>query len=394
MHNSSLNDTTKDFIRDHLNDDTKQLLLRKAPQGVDIKFAVRQIEGWQKAQGKLPTLAACPDFIFPSQLSMEQCSSESTAAYKSLLFNSKSVVDITGGLGIDAYYISQHATSVDYVERGEELSNIAQHNFAALSAYNVATRCGDGVQFLQNTSQHFDAIYLDPARRDSNKNKVVRLADCEPNVLEYLDFFFSKADEVVLKASPMLDIVQALRELKLVTEVHVVAVKNECKELLFVCKKEESRPLIRCVNIRVDEMQQFDFTLEEENSATSQYAEQPKRYLYEPNVSLLKAGAFKLPCIRFALQKLHPDTHLYTSDTLISDFPGRIFEVQQTFALNDAELKFYLPDMMANIAVRNFPVSVADIRKKYKIKDGGNVYLFAATFYNGERRVVKTLKAL
>ncbi len=389
-----LNEATKAFIREHLNDDTNKLLLRKnIPSDVDVKFAVQQIEGRQKAKEKLPALANCPDFIFPSTLSMEQCSSEFTAQYKSQLFEDKIVIDVTGGLGVDSYYISQRAANVIYVEKNAALCDVAQHNFTSLGAKNITTHCDDGIKFLHNTSHYFDAIYLDPARRDGNKNRVVRLADCEPNVLEYLDFLFEKTNCVVLKASPMLDITQSLRELKYVREVHVVAVKNECKELLFICKKDEPQPLVKCVNIQQnDEVQVLSYTMEEEGSAVVQYAHQPLRYLYEPNVAVLKAGAFKLLCARFGVEKLHPDTHLYTSENLIHDFPGRAFEVQQVFALSEADLKNSLPEMQANIAVRNFPMSVADMRKKYKIKDGGNVYLFAATLYNGNRRLIKTVK--
>jgi 16S rRNA G966 N2-methylase RsmD len=386
-----MNPATQHFILAHANDDPVELLLRKnIPPEVDIKFAAQQVEGRQRAREKLPTLALHNDFIFPQKLSLEQSSSEFTAKYKSQLFYNQNVIDVTGGLGVDAFYIAQCAKSVAYVEKNTELCKVAQHNFSALGAKNITVHCGDGIQLLKEGTQHFDAIYLDPARRDSNQNRVVSLADCEPNVPEHLDFFLSKADTLVLKASPMLDITQAVRELQCVCEVHVVAVKNECKELLFVCRKGIAQPCIRCVDVL--SAQSFEYTQGEENQAVAQYADSPKRYLYEPNVALLKAGAFKLPCSRFGVEKLHPDTHLYTSDILAPDFFGRIFEVQQTFSLSGAELKKYLPEMQANLAVRNFPHTVADIRKKYKIKDGGNSYLFAATLYGGERRLIKTVK--
>jgi hypothetical protein len=192
----------------------------------------------------------------------------------------------------------------------------------------------------------------------------------------------------------MLDITQALRELHGVCEVHVVAVKNDCKELLFVCRKEAVQPpLIRCVNIQPGHVQQFDFSAAEENAAVARYAEKPGRYLYEPNVTLLKAGAFKLPCERFGVAKLHPDTHLYTSDCLLPDFPGRAFEVQQVFSPSEASFKQQMAGSSANIVVRNFPLTVAEIRRRYKIKEGGSTYLFAATFHNGVKRIIKAEKA-
>jgi 16S rRNA G966 N2-methylase RsmD len=385
---------TQSFIREHANDDVHALLLRKnAPPEVDLHFAVQQIEGRQKAQAKLPTLAANPRFVFPAKLAVEQCSSESTARYKAQLFSGKAVADLTGGLGVDALYAAECAERVSYVERSEALCELAQRNFAALGAANISVRCDDGIRLLRRTPLRFDAIYLDPSRRDSHRNIRVQLADCEPNVLPHQDFLLSKAGLVALKASPMLDIAQALRELRRVCEVHVVAVKNDCKELLFVCRQAAAEPLIRCVNICPERAPAFDFTLHEERTAAARYAEKPKRYLYEPNVTLLKAGAFKLPCRRFGVEKLHPDTHLYTSDGLLPEFPGRAFEVQRVFAPSERSFKSQMAGSRANVAVRNFPLTVAEIRKTYRIKEGGSVYLFAATLYGGERRIIEATKA-
>ncbi|MDR3187911.1 MAG: class I SAM-dependent methyltransferase, partial [Prevotellaceae bacterium] len=323
------NPATQSFIREHAGDDVHALLLRKnVPPEVDLHFAAQQIEGRQKARAKLPAIAANPRFVFPAKLAMEQCSSEATARYKARLFAGKAIADVTGGLGVDALYAAERAKSVTYVEQSEALCALAQHNFAALGAANVEVRCGNGIQFLQRAPQRFDAIYLDPSRRDSHQNSQTLLADCEPNVLPLQDFLLSKAETVVLKASPMLDVAQALRELRRVSEVHVVAVKNDCKELLFVCGQEATEPLICCANLHPEHPQLLSFTLPEERAAAALYAAQPKRYLYEPNVTLLKAGAFKLPCQRFGVEKLHPDTHLYTSDSLLPEFPGRAFEVQ------------------------------------------------------------------
>jgi 16S rRNA G966 N2-methylase RsmD len=385
---------TQSFIREHANDDVHALLLRKnTPPEVDLHFAVQQIEGRQKARAKLPALAANPRFIFPARLAVEQCSSESTARYKAQLFCGKAVADVTGGLGVDALYAAECAAHVSYVERSEALCELAQRNFAALGVANISVRCDDGLRFLRRTPQRFDAIYLDPSRRDSHGNSLTLLADCEPNVPPHVDFLLSRAGLVALKASPMLDIAQTLRALRCVDEVHVVAVKNDCKELLFVCRQAAADPSIRCVNIAPERAPAFHFTLHEERTAAARYAAKPKRYLYEPNVALLKAGAFKLPCQRFGVEKLHPDTHLYTSDELIPEFPGRAFEVQRVFAPGERTFKSQMAGSKANVAVRNFPLTVAEIRKAYRVKEGGSAYLFAATLYGGERRIIKAAKA-
>ncbi|MDR0414427.1 MAG: class I SAM-dependent methyltransferase [Prevotellaceae bacterium] len=385
---------TQSFICEHANADVHALLLRKSvPSDVDLHFAVQQIEGRQKAREKLPALAANPFFIFPAKLAMEQCSSESAALYKARLFVGRQVADLTGGLGVDALYAAKCATGVCYVEQSEALCELARRNFSTLGMKNIEVHCDDGIRFLQNTSRRFDAVYVDPSRRGGERGRQVLLASCEPNVLLHWNFLLSKTSLLALKASPMLDVAQALRELRGVCEVHVVAVKNDCKELLFICGQGEvAEPLIRCVNILPERVQQFDFNLSEERLAVARYAEKLRRYLYEPNVALLKAGTFKLPCILFGVEKLHPDTHLYTSDSLLPDFPGRAFEVQQVFSSGEPLFKQQIVGSNANVAVRNYPLTVAEIRRRYKIGEGGSVYLFAATLCGGERRIVKAAK--
>ncbi|MDR1341810.1 MAG: class I SAM-dependent methyltransferase [Prevotellaceae bacterium] len=385
----------RSFVRAHADDDVHALLLHKSvPPGVDVRFAAQQIEGRQKAREKLPALAANPDFIFPAKLAMEQCSSESTARYKARLLAGRAVADVTGGLGVDALYAAGCAASVCYVEKSEALCALARHNFSALGVKNVEVHCGDGIRFLQDSLRHFDAVCVDPSRRSADRSRQTLLANCEPDVLLHQDFLLSRADMLLLKASPMLDVAQALRELHGVCEVHVVAVKNDCKELLLVCRREASaEPLIRCANILPGHVQQLDFRLSEERAAAARYADKLRRYLYEPNVTLLKAGAFKLPCARLGVEKLHPDTHLYTSDSLLPDFPGRAFEVEHVFSLGEQAFKLQVAGSSANVAVRNFPLTVAEIRRKYKIGEGGSAYLFAATLRNGERRIIKAAKA-
>ena len=381
----ALTETLKAFIRTHAADDTHRLLLsaHRYP-GIDVSFVVQQLEGRRKAAEKFPSLLANADFIYPVKLSMEQCSSEQTATYKASLIKGLSVVDITGGLGIDALFMSKTATSLCYVEQNVELHEIATHNFAACKA-SVESHSGDGIDFLRTSNRHFECIYLDPARRDRQSNKLVRLDACEPNVLEYKELIFEHADRFLLKASPMLDITQAVKELGCVSHVHVVAVRNECKELLFDCCKEPENLFITCVDIESDGENRFTFSPVEEATAAVNYASTLTTNLYEPNVTLLKAGAFRLVAQRFNLQKLHPDTHLYTSTILCDDFPGRIFEIMEVFPLNKKELARALPSKKMNVSVRNFPMKPEEIQRKFRLTDGGDDYLFAVTVSGGDK---------
>ncbi|MGL4956832.1 MAG: class I SAM-dependent methyltransferase [Bacteroidales bacterium] len=385
-----LNEATVDFVLDNVNVDVNQLLLRKnIPAQVDLKMAAQQIEARQKYKKKLPSFCANPLYIFPPRLAMEQCSSEETACYKAQLLVDKSVVDLTGGLGIDSFYIAQTAKQVLHIEQDRDLQAITNANFISLGAKNITSIAQNSIDFLKKTTRKFDAIYIDPARRDAQRNKVIRLADCKPNVIEWQDLLFEKAQQVILKASPMLDIAQAIRELKYVSEVHIVAIKNECKELLFVCKKDAETPKIHCVELHANSQQNFTFDKHEEHIAENLIAKNVGAYIYEPHVSLLKAGAFKFPCHIFSVAQLHSDSHLYTSEHQQKQFFGKIFAVKAVFSLNEKNIKEYLPLRKANVVVRNFPISVEQIRRKYKIDDGGDIFLFATTLHNGERKIIQ-----
>lgn len=383
-----MDETLKTFIRAHADDDTHRLLLsaHRYP-GIDMSLVVQQLEGRRKAVEKFPSLLACEDFLFPVKLSMEQCSSEQTANYKAGLVKGFSVADLTGGLGIDALFMSKAAKSLLYVEKNEELYAIGKHNFAVLNA-NIETFCSDGIDFLRNSTRHFDCLYLDPARRDEQRNRVVQLQACDPNILENKDMFFAHAPRFLLKASPMLDISQAIRELNCVKHLHVLAVRNECKELLFECEQNATKAMITCVNIERDRQMNCTFSLAEETTASVDFARKPAAYLYEPNVTLLKAGAFRWVAQQFNLLKLHPDTHLYTSDQLCVDFPGRVFEIVETFSLNKKEITRLLPLRKVNVAVRNFPMKPEEIQRKFGLTDGGNDYLFAVTLFLGTKCAV------
>lgn len=378
----------KSFIRQHADDDTHKLLLASSRYpGVDVEFAVRQIEGRRKAKEKFPSLVENEDFIYPVKLSMEQCSSELTAQYKASLVEGLSVVDLTGGLGIDAMFMSAQSAGYCYVERNAELEQIAAHNFSVCGAA-VESYCDDGIEFLMKANRRFDCIYIDPARRDGNKNKVIRLGDCEPDVPSALPVLWQYADKILVKASPMLDITQAVKELGCVSRVHVVAVKNECKELLFECRPGAKSYSINCVNLDAERHSSFSFTPEEESQSVVDFADALSAYLYEPNAAIMKAGAFRLTGKRFGLNKLHPDTHLYTSDVLLPDFPGRVFRIVAAGAMNKQTMRENLPDRKANIAVRNFPSKPEEIRKKFGLSDGGSVYLFAVTMFGGKKQAV------
>ena len=387
-----LNEITRQFIRENLNADVPTLALKKAPVGTDVSLALRQIEARQLLQKKVPEWSTNEDLLFPVHLSIEQCSSEATTKYKAKLLKGNTFSDLTGGLGIDSYYLSQKFSKSDYVERQTELCDLARHNFSVLNA---------PIQVWNETSEEYinhceprDCIYIDPARRDLYGRKTVSIADCTPNVVELQDLLLQKAKTVMVKLSPMLDISKALAELHCVKEVHVVATANECKELVFILERGFSgQTELCCVNLQTDQPV-VRFTQTEENDCPLKLADTVGNYLYEPNVALLKAGCFKLLCERYGVIKLHKNSHLYTSDTLVSVFPGRIFSVEAWADYNKKVKNGLLADVeKANLAVRNFPLSVEELRKTLKINDGGNIYLFATTL-KGERKVlVKTKKS-
>lgn len=377
---------TQDFIRKHAGDDVRQLALQAAryPE-VDMRVAATQIEGRRLAAAKLPTWAAVEGLVYPVRLSLEQCSSEVTARYKAGLVRGTHLADLTGGFGIDCSYMSDSFAEATYIERNEELCRIASHNFALLQK-PIRVINANSEEALASLP-HQDWIFIDPARRDKAGNKVVSLSDCEPDVCQLESLLLQKATHVMVKCSPMLDISQALRELRTATEVHVVSVGNECKELLLILGEEGGKDIpIHTINFHGDTVQEFAYAAAEESAASCHCTASVGRYLYEPNSSLMKAGCYRLPAQRFGLSKLHPNTHLYTSDTLADDFPGRVFQVERVCGFSKKELK-ELECKQANLAIRNFPERVDTLQKRLKISDGGATYLFATTL-NDESRVL------
>ena len=376
------------YIRAHRDDDVRHLALSDQKRlGDSLNYALNQISGWQKAKEKIPSWSEIDDLVYPPHLSMEQCSSEHTAAYKATLVRGESFVDLTGGFGVDFAFFARNFKQATMVERNAELCEIAVHNLPLLGLPDAKVVNGDGMDHLRQM-EPVDVIFIDPARRDQQGRKTVSIADCEPNLLEVLETLHARAKKILIKYSPMLDITLAIKELEGVESVHVVSVENECKELLFLLsEKTAGSPLFHCVNLSKRGETRYTFTMEEERNATIRQAGSIGKYLYEPYSSLLKAGAYKSLCTHFPVEKLAVSSHLYTSDEPINDFPGRAFRVVDTFTLNKKEVKEHLENVKkANIAVRNFPLSANELRNRLKIKEGGDIYLFATTHM--EKRLV------
>lgn len=377
-----------EFIRRHEGEDTDGLLLaaRRYP-GVDVCFAVEQIIARKVVRDKLPEWHARREIAYPSRLAAEQCSSETTARYKQRLVAGETLCDLTGGLGVDSYYLSRVVRRVVYVERSPEYVETAARNFEALGAGNIECVAGDAYDVAEGIAA--DTFYLDPARRTGDNRRVFALEDCEPDVSRLKPLLLGRCRRVIVKISPMADLSETLRLLPETREIHVLAVRNECKELLFVLEEGFNRaPVpVHAVNFASRGTQSFRFTLEEEREAEAPLAPEVGAYLYEPNAAILKSGAFKTPALRYGLAKLERHSHLYTSSRFLPDFPGRVFAVERTLDFSGKRLKVLAQSLpQANITVRNFPLTVAGIRAKSGIRDGGDAYLFATTLH--PRRLV------
>lgn len=393
-----LTEQEKEYIRANKHEDISKLLLgAKRYPGLNVPFLVEQIASRRQIQGKLPSWAANDSLLFPSKISSEQCSSELTASYKQQLVSASDVLcDLTGGLGIDSYYFSRKVRSVVYVERFPLYCEVARHNFHMLKADNIQVVSADSRVYIEQLSP-VDVFYLDPARRGEGNKRVFALSDCEPDLAQLLPRLLLKAKRVIVKISPMADIRQTMALLPGVLSVHVLSVKNECKELLFVIGREPvESPEIHCVNYKAADSspQFFSFKMGDERDAAANYSSTVKKYLYEPNASILKAGAFKSVSLRYAMAKMHPNSHLYTSDVFVENFPGRIFEVEEVMPFSSKLAKTLVQSIpRANIMVRNFPLSVEELRKKSKVKDGGDVYLFATVISANDKVLLRCRKA-
>ena len=381
-----LHEDVQQFITDNLQSEITKLILKGSPFAtVSIQELANQILAKQKSIKKLPTWFSSDNIYYPAKISIEQTSSEITANYKSTIISGDAIIDITGGFGVDCFYFSKQFKNVIHCEINEELSKIVNHNYKQLNVKNIDTFCGNGLDFLKETDHVFDCIYIDPSRRDDVKGKVFMLKDCQPYIPPKIDFLFTKAHHILVKVSPILDLKNTIRELQNVKEIHIVALHNEVKEVLFLLEKNYTNSIqIKTNNILKTENQCFEFDFNEEVSST--YSE-PLSYLYEPNVAILKSGGFHQISEKLSVAKLHQHSHLYTSKTLLN-FPGRAFKIEEVIPYDKKKLKKLLPDLKANITTRNFPKTVAQIRKETKIKDGGNTYIFFTTDVNNKASLI------
>lgn len=398
--------TTAEFIREYRERDIRQLALQanRFPD-VDMPYALDQIQGWQIARRKLPKWAACDGVIFPPHLSMEQCSSEPTAQYKLNLAmewaervgHASRMTDLTGGFGVDFSFTSCAFAAATYVERNEQLCHIVEHNLPLLGLNNATVVCADAVEYL-STVEPQTMLFLDPARRDEHGAKTVMLADCTPDVVQLLPKLLEKSRFTMLKLSPMLDWHKAVDDLQgAVREVHIVSVGGECKELLLVLSTVvESELKVYCADLSTASDTSSLFVYTPGSSApvaNSTFNIQHSTFLFEPNASIMKAGCFDELAAAYGVSPVSRNSHLFLSDEPIEGFPGRSFVVERVTTMNKGELRKALVGIeKANIATRNFPLTVAELRKRLKIKDGGDVYIFATTTAEGEHLLLISRK--
>ena len=450
-----MNDETREFVAMHRNEDVRELALKaKRVEGLDLPLALDQIAGWQIARKKLPQWASCEGIVYPPHISMEQCSSQFTAQYKSeiaqtllapaatvrarvsdsgesdnqttksepqlsdsaesvmqtaksafqlsdspesdTLVAKRAMVDLTGGFGVDFSYLARGFSQATYVERQRHLCDLTEHNMAALGLDQARIVCGDGVEYLRQMGP-VDFIYLDPARRDEHGSRTYAIEDCTPNVFELRDLLLAKSQYTLVKLSPMLDWRKAVADFDgAVREVHIVATGNECKELLLVLgqqvHEEPSAPCVFCVN----DNQRIDYDSASYTQGLrigGKPLPEAKNYLYEPNASIMKAGCFDLVEERFGVTQVGPSSHLFVSATPVADFPGRGFAIEAIGGMNKKDIKRLLNGTkQANIAVRNFPLTAPQLRKKLKLADGGPVYLFGTTMQGCDHVLLRTSK--
>ncbi|WP_264530702.1 class I SAM-dependent methyltransferase [Flavobacterium sp. N502540] len=387
MNTAILDPNIQEFITQNSGVPITKLALQKNPfPELDWIIILNQIEAKSKAKDKLPTWFAAENIIYPSKISVEQTSSERTAAYKASLISGESLIDLTGGFGVDDYYFSQKFKNIAHCEINKDLSAIVKHNFKQLKVENCTFYADDSTSVLNQSNNKWDWIYIDPSRRNDAKGKVFMLKDCLPNVPDLLKFYFEKTDSILIKTAPLLDLSAGLSELQFVKNIHIIALENEVKELLFEIHKNYSGEInIKTANILKDKIETFDFILGDDISFPSY--ELPQKYAYEPNSAIMKSGGFDEVSTIFKINKLHKHSHLYTSETLI-EFPGRRFEIEKTISYSKNEMKTELANQQANITTRNFPDTVENIRKKWKIKNGGNLYCFFTTDKNDTKIVL------
>lgn len=370
-----------DFVNAHKDEDTARLLLSAARYpSIDMPAAVQQIEGLRTAREKWPGLLAFEEFFYPPRLNREQSSSEATARYKASIISSddcqlSTIADLTGGMGVDTLAFAKVAQHVDYVERDPQLCALMEHNLRALRIDNVSVHCADSMEWL-TAAGRYDLLFVDPARRAASGRKVAAFEDCMPNILEHAEMLRMHCRLLMVKASPMIGIDLGCRQLGNVNEVHVVGVKGECKEVLFVCGEPQGEPRITC--------EEVSFTRSEEAATEARYVKTMGRYLYEPDAMLMKGGPFKIIAVRYGIEQLGHNTHLYTSEKRLDGFPGRVFEVLQELKLSRKEVAAVIPDGKAHVVTRNYPVEAAALQRQLGLREGGDVFVVATSV--GDRK--------
>lgn len=374
------------FAQAHRGEDAVRLMLQRDryPE-VDMRLAVQQLEGMAQAPAKWPSWAACPEVGYPPKVNREQSSSEATARYKTSLLpeGAEEGADLTGGMGVDTYFMALGTRRMHYCEQDPDLCRLAAHNFAALGCTNILVHEGDSLEWLRQAKEKvFSFIYIDPARRDTHGGRVTAFEQCTPNLLECLPLLRSRCKRLLVKASPMLDLTLAMEQLGGVAEAHIVAVEGECKEMLLVCG--DGPATIVCVNLCPERRDEHRFTLAEEQAAPYRAASCVQRYLYEPHAALMKGGCYRLLAQWYDLGTLDPHSHLYTADQLQEEFPGRIFEVEGTTHLDRKSLRRQLPEGKAHVVCRNYPVRADRLQQQLGLAEGGDRYLVATT-HDGER---------
>lgn len=383
-----------EYVRRNAGADTLKLMLKSEPGlPFDKRFAIMQIECRKKAKNKIPELLACDHFLFPKAVSAEQCTHEQVAKFHASLFlPTDSVLDMTMGLGVDAYYIAQRVASLKAIELDEDIAKIGAHNYSG----RFAVMNADSVRWLADTDEHFDAIFIDPARRGAGGARLYGLADCAPDVLGALPLIRQHAQKLYVKASPMVDVTQSVRDLSPhLTDMWAVSVKNECKELLLVADFAAEPTGVRLHALNFDASGEQRLTvMSEELEAEGEYGEPAVgQYMYEPNASVMKIGAYTALTRRYAVKQIAKNSHFYISESDVADFPGRKFQIQAIVPFSGKEVKHLGKQYgQLNVAVRNFRLSAEELKRRLKVRDGGEVYLFATTLRDGEQVLLLTRK--
>lgn len=378
------------FITASLKENIKDLAFMKNPfTHIPWQTLLQQIHAKQKAAQKLPTWYHAANILFPSAVSIEQTSSELTAAYKASLIEGNSLIDLTGGFGVDDYYFAKRFKAVVHCEYLDDLSTIVAHNYEVLGITNVQCCSGDSLETLKQLQQSFDWIYIDPARRSEHQQKVFFLKDCQPDVLSNLETYFLYTQKLLIKTSPLLDITATLKDLKYVRKLHIIALNNEVKELLWEVEKDYCEAIsVVATHITKDTIETVESIY---GAPTAAVYGLPNTYLYVPNAAIMKSGNYDNLCNTYGVQKLHKHSHLFTAAEKI-EFPGRSFKIEQLIPYTKNEMKA-LTKTKANVAIRNFPLNVDALNKKYKFENGGDKYYFFTTLSNEDKVVLLCTKA-